>query len=731
MRILKLNDIIVDIDEQTAIGVDLQVYDVKEPAKPKVKISNSFTIPITNKNLGVIGYIGDVQNTETTIYDVLLCDYYIDNSQYITQAKTRVQSVKGRIELFIYEKSSFWDDIKTEKWVDFISDYFDFLSIPTLASPFIGNYISFLNQYITHSTTGVQQLFLPFCISNEWDELGFAMLESYTYARMVMSQGSGSGHFYSFLTPVFKYIEDKYDVDFNISETFNGNVFQDTVFNSIFWNYRDLAINQNVTKTGYYFSLQPASATSYLNSFDSDETRDKTLYDFILAVFQQFNIVVDDNNGSIRLARLDDIITGGDIVDFSGGLSKKPINYKPLIEGYGQDNLLKWKDVESGLDPDSNSKTLTCLNKNIDQNITLFEINGFIPGFTDQAGNLAFVVPNYATKDSFKNFKFLINTDKKTDTDYSQTIEVKTYYTSALDFDTQTFDLIIPALYELDSEYTEYDDAIDYPKWYEIDKWVNSLDLLNFDMLKLYWIRELNGSFFMNKIKGFNPDKSRQATTMELVRVSDRKPDVPNFPAINGYLYNWYAASDANFAPTDWKVPNDTELNTLITTLGGTLVAGGEMKETGFDFWDSPNTGANNNSGFTGYGSGQRTSVGNFNVFKTAGMFWSSIQQAAGTANMLTLQNTNKQAVLSLGSKKQGESIRLLYTGSGSPQTVTDNDGNIYDVVLIGSQRWTVQNWKCTTLDNGTSIPNVTDSVAWAALTTLGRCAYNNDENNV
>jgi uncharacterized protein (TIGR02145 family) len=62
-------------------------------------------------------------------------------------------------------------------------------------------------------------------------------------------------------------------------------------------------------------------------------------------------------------------------------------------------------------------------------------------------------------------------------------------------------------------------------------------------------------------------------------------------------------------------------------------------------------------------------------------------------------------------------------------QTVTDIDGNIYHTVAIGSQTWMVENLKTTKYNDGTSIPNVTDSTAWKALSTPGVCTYNNTSN--
>jgi len=195
--------------------------------------------------------------------------------------------------------------------------------------------------------------------------------------------------------------------------------------------------------------------------------------------------------------------------------------------------------------------------------------------------------------------------------------------------------------------------------------------------------------------------------------------------AVNGYLYNWYAASDANFAPTDWKVPTDVEWQTLSDYLSGDSVSGGKLKEAGIVHWNTPNTGADNSSGFTLLGSGNRDSgTQNFTNIKAISYNWCVNQFDAIKGYYAVVFYNSASFMITNALKIAGHSIRLLYDGAGTPATVTDYEGRVYDTVVIGTQRWTVQNWACTKLANGNDIPNVTDNSAWAALTTLGRCAY-------
>jgi len=90
-----------------------------------------------------------------------------------------------------------------------------------------------------------------------------------------------------------------------------------------------------------------------------------------------------------------------------------------------------------------------------------------------------------------------------------------------------------------------------------------------------------------------------------------------------GALYNFYTANTGKLCPSGWHVPSDAEWTSLSTYLGGEDVAGGKMKETGTTHWYSPNSGATNESGFSGLPGGYRLANGTFASVGSHGNWWS------------------------------------------------------------------------------------------------------------
>jgi len=60
--------------------------------------------------------------------------------------------------------------------------------------------------------------------------------------------------------------------------------------------------------------------------------------------------------------------------------------------------------------------------------------------------------------------------------------------------------------------------------------------------------------------------------------------------------------------------------------------------------------------------------------------------------------------------------------------SVKDVDGGYYHTIVIGTQTWMVENLNVTHYNDGTAIPNVTDTPTWNALTTGAYCYYKNDK---
>jgi uncharacterized protein (TIGR02145 family) len=61
--------------------------------------------------------------------------------------------------------------------------------------------------------------------------------------------------------------------------------------------------------------------------------------------------------------------------------------------------------------------------------------------------------------------------------------------------------------------------------------------------------------------------------------------------------------------------------------------------------------------------------------------------------------------------------------------TLTDQDGNVYKTIRIGTQTWMAENLRTTKYRNGDAIPQVSDYLAWTKLGSGAYCNYQNTNN--
>lgn len=132
--------------------------------------------------------------------------------------------------------------------------------------------------------------------------------------------------------------------------------------------------------------------------------------------------------------------------------------------------------------------------------------------------------------------------------------------------------------------------------------------------------------------------------------------------AIYGYLYNWYAVDTGKLAPAGWHVPTQADWNTLFDYLGGKAIAGGKLKQAGVFYWNEPNLGASNQSGFTALPGGWRGYDGPFAGLKAVCNFWSSNSANATNAFGCNLDATKESVDFDwpYNPKKSGYSIRCV-----------------------------------------------------------------------
>lgn len=131
--------------------------------------------------------------------------------------------------------------------------------------------------------------------------------------------------------------------------------------------------------------------------------------------------------------------------------------------------------------------------------------------------------------------------------------------------------------------------------------------------------------------------------------------------AVYGRLYTWFAVTDSRgLCPTGWHVPTTDEWTILTNYLGGEDVAGGKLKEEGLVHWVTPNTGADNSSGFTALPAGYREYYGDFNDIYHHASWWTATSYNTDGAyyrmlnyDVATVNNNNPNT-------KEGHSVRCL-----------------------------------------------------------------------
>jgi len=93
---------------------------------------------------------------------------------------------------------------------------------------------------------------------------------------------------------------------------------------------------------------------------------------------------------------------------------------------------------------------------------------------------------------------------------------------------------------------------------------------------------------------------------------------------------------------------------------------------------------------------------------------------------ILTLTSCSKTDDPDSGNSTNGKSSAIFNLNSFYGK-MTDQDGNIYKTITIGTQTWMAENLRTTKYNDGTAIQNVANNSDWTNLSTGAYCNYNNE----
>ena len=159
-----------------------------------------------------------------------------------------------------------------------------------------------------------------------------------------------------------------------------------------------------------------------------------------------------------------------------------------------------------------------------------------------------------------------------------------------------------------------------------------------------------------------------------------------------GRLYNWFSVIDSrNIAPVGWHVPDDEEWKQLEMYLGMSQSQadaigargtdeGGKLKEAGITHWASPNTGANNESGFTALPGGYGGWDGSFGDMGSSTTFWSAAEGGSNLAWGRRLNHNRSEVTRASYEKRAGFSVRLVTESPLVPELTSTPYINAADV---------------------------------------------------
>jgi hypothetical protein len=557
------NPYTVDIDDNTVIGIDFQAYDFKKPSQRLVNHTNTFSIPATNKNLAFFGFPDNVNRylegslPDRSIYNIIEATYQLNNEFIFYKAIIRIDSIENnRISISIVDsksnnqginllKSIDWDTSNSNSLVQIFFQFVNYLNSNTLpvslGTAFDGTWTQFYQAYLDNSS----YFRVGAYVTNLFQVNTDTVREDYgtnTFYIATETQGVNNGYCgrFSFNVSIFFYALNWYyetygtsEIKFNLNESLLGSIFQsgnDHFSNSYIFTPSLLVYTNGSNK--WWFTFQSNLDTSSIRYAGNESLRDKskkTAFDFLITVCQQFNLIIKQktdvitNITSIELYNFNKInyYQNTNIVDWSKNF-KGIKSFKPSLDNFYRDSWITYKHLPEQYNFRAAGYPVYSNNNNLPVEGTILEIDAYLPYSYTLNANYE-DIPWLNDEKSFEEFIFLNCSGDKTPVNWYMWHSGSSYFTKPY---------IMTVQKAATDMYGIYNEIFNLPRIFTIEKWITLDEISKLDFFNQYYFEQLGASFYINKISGYNPMKSFDATTLELIEVSKKIPFGPIIPNV-------------------------------------------------------------------------------------------------------------------------------------------------------------------------------------------------------
>jgi len=492
---IKINGTRVNIRDKQTIAYNLANFDITDIGVRKLNYTNNFQIPVEGNEL-VFNFASNIGTSSTVPYSALSIDVIADGVAVVTDGSAFIQSFEnGFYSIRITDNKDVIADMKAYNLKDLYSG--DTITITDMTD-------------LLTNTSG----FKMDIIMSEYQVATYAPTDKYEWKN-----------YYDTLSAYIKTIFQKYETENSV--TFAGDLWTDTYFEGL---------RMNVFYC--YMSINPISPHA-ITVQDIILNQTKTFYDLFMLILQVFGATYKITGTTITFKKLDNI-SMTTYVDWSGKV--KNINSKRFnIDGTGQKNHMIYSIQEDAAN-NLNESIIPCNNLNLPYDVDLFQFGASVypivklsmyTGYTDES--TIYFKDNKVKIDASANP--ILNSSGEIDRPVKDIVlitdgvalfngitislypglELWEVVGSSSSIKTATY-------FNSQNEYNLLFDMLYNPVFYEVEMLFNLIDIVFFDPMKLVYIKELGGLYYVNAIKDYLLNSDNKTATVELIKINTYVP---------------------------------------------------------------------------------------------------------------------------------------------------------------------------------------------------------------